>query len=301
MGHRVAACLFILLGFQAVDASAQLPEREGLNGLPEIPFTDLSQPDQNALGAVALALHPDDWKHAEGDHFIYHYVRSFVASRAAVEAEFNFRVIAAKLEKDPSATEHKSHLYLFDRPEDWEEFQKAGRLEPWTGGIASGGSLFLLRDPTYKFTGNTLGHEIAHLLLHRFYGDLLPSWLNEGFAEFVSRDARASYQRARGYLSKPHSYSLAPDQLIPLEELVALTSPPNDRVETFYDESERLVRFLVHTDKARFLQLLQVMSTGAKFDRTLLATYAGTFASRDDFKAKFLDYVSKDYSATLQE
>lgn len=105
----------------------------------------------------------------------------------------------------------------------------------------------------------------------------------------------------RGYLAKPHSYSLAPDQLIPLEELVTLASAPSDRVETFYDESERLVRFLVHTDKARFLHFLQVMSTGAKFDRTLLATYAGTFASMDDFKAKFLDFASKDYGTTLQD
>ena len=67
-----------------------------------------------------------------------------------MEAEFNFRVIAAKLEQDPATTEQKSHIYLFDRPEDWQEFQKAGKLEKWTGGIASAGSLFLLRDPAYR-------------------------------------------------------------------------------------------------------------------------------------------------------
>ena len=292
------------LAFLLLSASpvfAQLEPLQGLNALQDVPLSELTQPDKNPLGAAALALHPDDWRHAEGEHFIYHYVRSFVATRAAVEAEFCFRVIATKLEKDPAATGEKSHIYLFDRPEDWEQFQKAGKLEPWTGGIASAGSLFLLRDPSYKFSGHTLGHEIAHLLVHRFYGDRVPSWLNEGFAEYVSRDARASYERARGYLSKPHSYSLSPDQLIPLAELTALPSPPNDRVDTFYDESERLVRFLAQTDKARFLTFLQTMSAGGAFDRTLLATYAGTFASLADFQAKFLDYVSKDVGSAAQD
>ena len=292
---------FVLFALLASSALAQLDPLQGLNALQDVPLSELSQPDTNPLGAVALALHPEDWKHAEGDHFIYHYVRSFVATRAAVEAEFNFRVITAKLEQDPTTTEHKSHIYLFDRPEDWQEFQKAGKLEKWTGGIASGGSLFLLRDPAYKSSGHTIGHEIAHLLIHRFYGDHVPCWLNEGFAEFVSRDARASYQRARGYLAKPHSYSFAADQLIPLDQLVALPSPPNDRVDTFYDECERLVRFLAHTDQARFLLFLRAMSNGTQFDRTLLATYAGTFASMDDFKAKFLDYAAKDYGTTLPD
>ncbi len=292
---------FLLCALAASPAFAQLEPLQGLNALHDVPLSELSQPDPNPLGAVALALHPDDWHHAEGEHFIYHYVRSFVATRAAVEAEFCFRVIAAKLEQDPSSTAQKSHIYLFDRPEDWQEFQKAGKLEQWTGGIASGGSLFLLRDPAYKSSGNTLGHEIAHLLVHRFYGDHVPSWLNEGFAEYVSRDARASYQRARGYLAKPHSYSLPPDRQIALAELVALPAPPNDRVDTFYDESERLVRFLAHTDPARFLTFLQAMSAGAPFDRVLLSTYAGTFASFADFQAKFLDYVAKDAGTTPQD
>lgn len=292
---------FLLLALLVSPVFAQLEPLQGLNALQDVPLSDLSQPDPNPLGAIALALHPDDWKHAEGEHFIYHYVRSFVATRAAVEAEYNFRVIAAKLEQDPASTAQKSHIYLFDRPADWQEFQKAGQLEKWTGGIASGGSLFLLRDPANKSSGHTLGHEIAHLLVHRFYGDHVPSWLNEGFAEYVSRDARASYQRARGYLAKPHSYSLPPDQQIAPAELVALLSPPADRVEIFYDESERLVRFLEHTDPARFLRFFQAMGAGGTFDRSLLNTYAGTFASREDFQAKFLEYVAKDYGTVLQD
>jgi len=138
-------------------AFCQLDQLAGIGGLQEVELSALSQQDENPLGRVALALHPEDWKHAEGEHFIYHFVRSFVASRAAVEAEFNFRVVAKELERGELVTDRKSHLYIFDRPEDWQEFQKAGTLEQWTGGIHSAGSLFLLRDPSHKFSNNTLG------------------------------------------------------------------------------------------------------------------------------------------------
>ncbi len=284
--RRLGFFFFILASAPAV---AQLDPLQGLNALQDVVLSDLSQQDPNPLGAVALALHPDDWKHAEGEHFIYHYVRSFVATRLSVEAEFNYRVVAKVLEKEEPPNDRKCHIYIFDRPEDWQDFQKVGHLERWSGGIQSKGSLFLLSDPSYKFSGNTLGHEIAHLMVYRYYGTHnLPSWLNEGFAECVSRDSRASYQRARGYLARPHSYSLPPEQLIPLEKLVLLPAPPNDRVDIFYDESERLVRFLVQSDKERFLTFLPAMKPGEKFERVLLGTYAGIFSSMTDFQAKFL-------------
>lgn len=291
----------LALVLSAVPAFGQLDQLAGLNGLQDVPLTELSQQDDNPLSRVALALHPEDWKHAEGEHFIYHYVRSFVASRAAVEAEFNFRVVVKELEREEPASNRKSHLYLFDRPEDWAEFQKAGVLEPWTGGIHSAGSLFLLRDPSYKFSGHTLGHEIAHLVLYRCYGPNLPCWMNEGFAEYVSRNSRASYQRARGYLAKPHSYSFASEEVISLTQLMAMTRPPTDRVEAFYDESERLVRFLVRTDKARFLNLLGALAGRETFDGAFPRTFAGTFTSRADFEEKFRDYASKDFGTTLQD
>ena len=298
MCFRLSALLVLL--FSVVPAFGQLDQLSGLNGLQDIELSELSQQDDNPLGKTALALHPEDWKHAEGEYFIYHYVRSFVASRA-VEAEFNFRVVAKELDKEEPASNRKSHLYIFDRPEDWAEFQKVGELERWTGGIHSAGSLFLLRDPSYRFSGHTLGHEIAHLLIYRCYGSSIPCWLNEGFAEYVSRNSRASYQRARGYLAKPHSYSFDPEDVISLAQLMAMTKPPTDRVTDYYDESERLVRFLVRTDKSRFLNLLDALGRKETFDDAFARVYAGTFASRADFEEKFREYASKDFGTTLQD
>ena len=282
----------------ATSAVAQINES---SSLPEIEFSQLSQRDPNPLGEKALAIHPEQWKHAETDHFIYHFVHSYAATPVSVEAEFHYRVIAKELERDQPAGDVKSHIYIFERPEEWQQFQVFGNLEPWSGGIHSAGSLFVQRNPAYKFSNNLLGHEIVHLVLHRFYADGIPCWLNEGFAQFISKDAHASYQRARGYVSKPHSDAIAPQDLIPLSVLTAATHPFSDRVHIFYDESERLVRFLAATDKPAFLALLDALARHQPFESALPRSYPGKFANTASLEEKFRDYASKDFGTSLQQ
>ncbi len=161
-----AAVAFITMSIAQLLAQ-DLPITE-LNSLPEVEFTRLSQRDPNPLGEKALAIHPEQWKHAETDHFIYHFVHGYVVTPISVEAEFHYRVVAKELQRDQPPTDIKSHVYIFERPEEWQQFQVFGKLEPWSGGIHSAGSLFIQRNPTYKFSNNLLGHEIVHLILHRF-------------------------------------------------------------------------------------------------------------------------------------
>src|SRR5437016_8452954 len=220
---------FLLVATSIVSA-ADDPVPIGLNALPEVEFSQLSQRDPNPLGEKALSMHYDQWKHAETEHFIYHFVHSYVATPVSVEAEFHYRVVARELERDQPPGDIKSHIYIFENAEEWHQFQALGKLEPWTGGIHSEGSLFIQRNPSYKFSGNLLGHEITHLVMHRFYTAGIPCWLDEGFAQFISKDAHSSYQRARAYISKPHSEAIAPQELIPLPALLAFTYPPSDRV-----------------------------------------------------------------------
>jgi hypothetical protein len=46
---------------------AQAP---ALGLLPEVEFSRLSQRDPSSLGEKALAIHPEQWKHGETEHFI---------------------------------------------------------------------------------------------------------------------------------------------------------------------------------------------------------------------------------------
>ncbi|MDP9003699.1 MAG: hypothetical protein M3N12_02795 [Verrucomicrobiota bacterium] len=278
-----------------------IPNSPGLSALPEVEFSRLSQRDPSPLGEKALALHPEQWKHGETEHFIYHFVSSHIVTPISLEAEFHYRVVAKELEREHPAGDTKSHIYVFERPADWEQFQTVGHLGKWSGGIHSQGSLFILRDSSYKFSGNTLGHEIAHLVLHRFYSDAIPCWLDEGFAQYVSKGNLASYQRARGYRSKPHSQAVTSEDVIPLITLVALTQPPSDDVETFYNESERLVRFLASVDKPSFLALLDALARHQPFESAFLRIYAGKFPSVAALEEQFRGYAAKDSGTSLPD
>ena len=295
--------IFALVTTMSILSSAVAQDQSnfGLNSLTEVEFSQLSQRDPNPLGEKALAIHPDQWKHAETEHFIYHFVHAYVATPVSVEAEFHYRVVAKELEREQLTTDIKSHIYIFERPEDWQQFQQFGHLEQWTGGIHSAGSLFIQRNPVYKFTDNSLGHEIVHLVLHRFYTDGIPCWLDEGLAQFISKDAHASYQRARGYISKPHSDSIAPGDLIPLQTLVAVTHPPSEQVHTFYNESERLVRFLDTADKPSFLKLLDALARHQPFETALAQFYPANLATVGALEEKFRDYAAKDFGSSLQQ
>lgn len=299
---RLVSIVLCLVTMSILRAAGDEPVAvAGLNALPEVEFSQLSQRDPNPLGEKALAIHPDQWKHAETEHFIYHFVHGYVATPVSVEAEFHYRVIAKELEREQPTGDTKSHIYIFERPEEWQQFQAFGKLEPWTGGIHSMGSLFIQRNPAYKFSNNTLGHEIVHLIVHRFYSEGIPCWLNEGLAQYISKAAHASYQRARGYIAKPHSQAVATGELIPLSALVAMTQPPSDRVNVFYDESERLVRFLATTDKPSFLLLLDSLGRHQPFDSAMARSYAGKFPTTALLEEKFREYAAKDFGSSLQD
>jgi hypothetical protein len=105
--------------------------RPGLNSLPEVEFSQLSQRDPNPLGERALSINPTQWKHGETEHYIYHFAHSYVATPISVEAEFHYRVVAKELERDQPLTDIKSNVYIFERPEDWQQFQG---LANWRNG-----------------------------------------------------------------------------------------------------------------------------------------------------------------------
>src|SRR2546430_16747541 len=134
-------------------SNAQLNESSSLR---EVEFSQLSQRDPNPLGEKALAIHPGQWKHAETEHFIYHFVHSYVATPVSVEAEFHYRVIAKELEREQPAGGIKSHIYIFEGPEEWQQFQAFGKLEPWTGGVYSMGRFFVPRGPAYQISHKLL-------------------------------------------------------------------------------------------------------------------------------------------------
>ncbi len=280
-------------------ASGEESSSPSLGALPELSLSEVSAQDANPLAAKALAIHAEDWKHGETDHFIYHFVHSYVATPISVEAEFHFRVTLKELGRAALPAETaKSHIYIFENPEDWRVFQSNAQLEPWTGGIHSRGSLFIVRDPAFKFADHSLGHEVVHLMLYRLYERPLPRWIDEGFAEYASKIAHASYQRARHYAARPRWTSLARDRFIPLSRLITMDYPSDPaEVEIFYGESERLVRYLITCDRAHFLALLDDLGRGGTFDTALPRHYGASFSDVAALEQQFLSAAANDSSA----
>jgi hypothetical protein len=278
-------------------APGQDSDPAGIDALPEVPLSQLSDPGDTVLGRAALAVRPDDWKHAETPHFILHFFRNFVAAQAAVELEYYYHAVAMELHQDTSTWERKSHVYIFENQDDWRVFQKSAQLDPWTGGIHSEGNLFIVRNPAYKFEGRSLGHETAHLVLYRFFGAAIPLWLNEGYAENSSIRFYAGLERRRGYNMAPHSAVLTASNYIPIASLTSMAAYPDDviQVSIFYQESEKLVAFLRAQSPEGFVTFLDALSHGSRLDTALSKGFGGRFASLDELDREFADYAQRTY------
>lgn len=265
----------------------------------DVPFTHLSDRTISALGQAALSIrNATEWKHAETAHFVYHFFQSFVAAPVSVEAEFYYGSIARDLGKDTAQWERKSHIFIFERPEDWQSFQRRGQLDPWTGGLHVQGELFILRNPQYKWKGHTLGHEVTHLVLYRFYGNGVPRWLHEGFAEYAGVRGFSAFYRARGYQARPTSRSVDPTHYLALAQLTSMLDYPaeTEAVIAFYNQSERLVRFLVATDKRGFGLFLEGVAQGNRMETALAKGFGHRFPSLEVLEREFKPYATKDHA-----
>ena len=291
----------ILCALMAVLIPA-LPARSEENaiGLPELTFYQLTDRSLGLLGQAALGIRSSEWKHAETKNFVYHFFHSYVAGPVSVEAEFYYGVVAKELEKDTAQWERKSHIFIFEKAEDWAVFQKKGALDPWTGGLHCQGELFIIRNPEAKFQGSTLGHEVTHLVVHRFFGNGVPLWLNEGYAEYAASRNYAAFYRARGYRSRPYSHALPPGQFLPLAQLTALMAYPQEdlQVATFYTESEKLARFLSSVDKRGFGVFFEALSKGNRIDSALSKGFGSRFSSLEALETEFKTYAFKNDDAT---
>ena len=275
-------------------ASACADQPTAIGALPEIAFEKLSDRMLTALGKTALQIRPGDWKHGETEHFVYHFFDRPMASAVSVEAEFSYRVIAAELGRDTTTWERKCHLFLFDDADDWKAFQQFGGLDPWTGGIHGEGALFVRRNPGPKADNATLPHEITHLVLFRFFGPGIPLWLNEGFAEYAAARCRAAFYRARGYSARPRAISVKAGLYIPVADLITAIGYPTEeeKVVAFYEESQKLVRFLSAADRKGFVTFLDAMGKGALFETAARNHFGNRFLNLDAVEREFKSYAT---------
>jgi hypothetical protein len=261
--------------------------------LDDLNWNDDMQKTLSRKGVEALGLSGIEWKHAESEHFVYHFVQRWMAERAAAEAETFYELIKKDLKISEDKWEVKGQIFLFETEDSWKLFIETANVDRWSGGVCIGNEFFLSSPAKGNpFTGVVLPHEMTHLIVNRFVRGRIPIWLNEGLAEQQSRKHFVGYTKPKGFnfLLRPNVVSA--EHYIPLDELITANDYPTEteKVGYFYTESVRMVQFLIEDHpKQDFLEFLQNLADGMKFENAFDRVYGSIYPNMEAFETKFKD------------
>jgi hypothetical protein len=241
-------------------------------------------------------MRPDDWKHAETDHFILHYRRMTEARKVAREVEFDLAFVANTLGATKEQYAKKSHIFIFQDQDEWQTFLANAQKPAWIGSFAWQDELYLsVRNTTPgapPFDSRTLAHETTHAVVARIYPNARwPLWLNEGVAEYMAGAAVAAMKN-QPIQRHEHALNFAS---MPLDTLQQIQVYPEDPIQVaeLYETAEKLIRFInTELPRERFTQFLAAVAAGRSLKDALLYVYPDKIASYDDFLKKF-DKFSK--------
>ena len=286
----VAAC--------ALGAELGQETAAGFGGFHSSELSALSDRHTSRMGAVALKMPSVTWVHGESDHFHFHFERGFLCQQFAIAAELFYGRIKEHLGIVEDSYERKGRIFVFIGTNSWEKFSSQVKLEKWTGAFQSENELFVTARANQTLDlSPEIPHEITHLVVKRFVGDV-PLWLNEGIAEFEGARQRTLYLRTHVATKRfviPPNY-LPREQIIPLTDLTGMVDYPEDetKVEIFYTESELLVHYLYVEcgGQERFLKFVKLQSQGLKFASSLDRIYGEKFRDLETFEESFAKYAA---------
>jgi hypothetical protein len=284
-------------GFPDTVSGQPSPNGEPPRDIPliEKPFNELSDQQVDDLGQKALAIKPDQWKHAETDNFILHYRRVTEAEKVAREVEYDIWFVATTLGAKKEQYRKKSNVFIFKDDNEWQEFLAETSAPPWAASFAHGDDLFLNVRNTDETTGiafdsHTLAHETTHAVVARLYPNTQwPLWLNEGLAEYMAGASVAS--RTHQPIQR-HEHTLTFASMS-LDELQKIQKYPDDPVQVaeLYETAEKLIRFIMtELPQERFPQFIDAVLGGRSLEDALLYVYPDKLASYDDFEKRFAKF-----------
>ena len=115
----------------------------------------------------------------------------------------------------------------------------------------------------------TASHEVTHIIVHRA-GDAIirqvPSWLNEGLAEYGNVDPGFAYDIAL-------DFAIATDRLLPVMFVPTLPGDPED-VIIFYGQSRSIVNLMIDRyGEDKMMELMATLKSGTDMDEALQEVY----------------------------
>jgi len=149
----------------------------------------------------------------------------------------------------PKSSTHRRELVT-----EGVAFSKIGTLLVLGGGRSSEG---------------TASHEITHILVERAAGSVysnIPSWLNEGLAEFGNPFSSFSYEVAV-------DFAVHSGRFLPLTSMPAMPGDPED-VIMYYGLSRSLIEYMViELGPTKMVYLMSRLKAGEVIDDAILSAY----------------------------
>ena len=134
----------------------------------------------------------------------------------------------------------------------------------------------LVQGGSSRATG-TMSHELTHVLLSRAVSgarSAVPTWLNEGLAEYGNIDPGLAYDR---YLE----WGIDTNRILPLTSLGTFPGDP-DLVIVSYGHGKSVARFMVEDfGDGKMAELLAEYNQSRRFDDAMIATYGVDRAGMD--------------------
>jgi hypothetical protein len=150
-------------------------------------------------------------------------------------------------------------------------------------GVARGNEFFYMplnSDKQFDSFGHVQAHEMTHLVFNRFFTGRVPTWLNEGVAEYfgVKRTSDLTAFRSHVSRAKPMDlYTLFTAEKYPEKEA---------DIHSFYAEAAIVVDFLTQTSERRALLPKFIDAMIAKNDVDAALKIYG-FQTRADFQKAY--------------
>ncbi|MGH9778016.1 MAG: tetratricopeptide repeat protein, partial [Candidatus Acidiferrales bacterium] len=255
-----------------------------------------------AAALPASAAKPETWTEAHSAHF---HVVTNAKPKAAADAvhkleEFRhlLSLMYPRMRLDPPTP---ARVILFRNNKTFEPYtprvtqEKRGRL----GGFMQGGDerMYLAINLGLPEPQPVVFHEYIHLVLALNMGRV-PTWLNEGLAEFYEQSEINGVDFTVGNWQPGMWQVLQDNKPMPLAEMVRRDynqQPFKDQKEMhlFYAESWLLVHYLMVADEAKrrpqFVEFVQLLMQGVDQDRAFTQALGTDYAGMEKQLRDYLD------------
>jgi DNA-binding Lrp family transcriptional regulator len=204
-------------------------------------------------------------------------------------------------------------VIVFKDENSFKDFKPVenGKRKDWVSGFFQPGqdvnyiaiSLEGSEDNSYRI----IFHEYSHLLIGNTLGNSkIPTWLNEGLADYYENIDLKSDQKVRfGGLNLNHLKLLKENKLIPFEEFLKVNYSLLDKqdklqISLFYAQSWAWIHFLIHDNsgirKRQLTDFLDLLREGKKTEEAFVKAFQSDY---QQLEREFKNYISnKSFQTT---